>query len=214
MHPTRISWQEATENETDVLLIAVNNNEFRPVYEILHEPNIADSGSNLADVLFGTIGKNRVAIVKSGMGAGGKTGIQTTLNDALSQLKPKVVICVGVCFGMEKGKQEFADVIVSKKLAIYGPCRHNPDDSVFPRGVEIECDARLVKLFSNTTGWKGPCPAQIKPDIKSGLIISGPELVDNKDRKEQVKRQYPEALGGEMEGEGKKTVNDNACMGN
>ena len=90
MHPNRISWQEATENETDVLLIAVNNNEFRPVYEILHEPNIADSGSNLADVLFGTIGKNRVAIVKSGMGAGGKTGIQATLIDALSQLKPKV----------------------------------------------------------------------------------------------------------------------------
>ena len=63
--------------------------------------------------------------------------------------------------------------------------------------------------------WDGraPRPEQIKPDVKSGLIISGPELVDNKDRKEQLKKIYPEAVGGEMEGEGKKTDNDISMQG-
>ena len=206
MNPTKISWRQATENETDVLLIAVNDNEFRPIYEILPEPEEADSGTNLTEAYFATIGKNRVALVRSGQGTGGKTGIQATLTDALSQLKPKVVIGVGMCYGMEKGKQKCADVIVSKKLATYGPRRVNSDGSVYPRGVQIECDPRLVRLFSNTMGWKGPCPKQIKPDIQSGLIISGPELLDNKDRKEELKKMYPEALGGEMEGEGKKTM--------
>ena len=214
MNATKVSWRQATENETDVLLIAVNDNEFRAVFEILPEPEEADSGTDLTEAYFATIGENRVALVRSGQGTGGKTGIQATLIDALSQLKPKVVIGVGVCYGMEKGKQKCADVIVSRKLATYKECRHNSDGSVYPRGVKIECDARLVKLFSNTTGWKGPCPEEIKPDIKSGLIISGPELVDNKDRKEKLKKRYPEALGGEMEGEGKKTDNDKACRGN
>ena len=92
-------------------------------------------------------------------------------------------------------------------LSTYAPCRDNPDDSVFSRGVKVECNGRLVRLFiDGKVGWKGPCPDQIKPDIQSGLIISGPELIDNKDRKEELKKMYPEALGGEMEGEGKKTM--------
>ena len=89
MNPNKINWQQATENENDVLLIAVNN-EFRAVFEILPEPELADSGSNLTEICFATIGENGVGLVKLGMGAGGKTGIQATLIDALSQLKPKV----------------------------------------------------------------------------------------------------------------------------
>ena len=205
--PAPIDWSEAAHAPIDVLLIVVNDNEFRPVYEILSEPKRADSGTVLGNVYFGTIGKNRVALVKSGQGAGGKTGTQAILTSALKELKPEAVICVGICFGMNRTKQKCADVLVSKMLSTYAPCRHNRDGSVFSRGVTVECNGRLVRLFDDgKVGWKGPCQEQIRPDIQSGLIISGPELLDNKDRKEELKKMYPEALGGEMEGEGKKTM--------
>ena len=205
--PAPIDWSEAAHAPIDVLLIVVNDNEFRPVYEILSEPKRADSGTVLGNVYFGTIGKNRVALVKSGQGAGGKTGTQAILTSALKKLKSEAVICVGICFGMNRTKQKCADVLVSKRLSTYAPCRHNPDGSVFSRGVTVECNGRLVRLFDDgKVGWKGPCQEQIRPDIQSGLIISGPELLDNKDRKEELKKMYPEALGGEMEGEGKKTM--------
>ena len=115
MNPTPISWQRATENETDVLLIAVNDNEFRPVYEILPEPEVADCGTNLTEAYFATIGENRVALVRSGQGAGGKTGIQATLTDALNELKPKVVIGVGMCYGNGERQAEMCRCYSVKK---------------------------------------------------------------------------------------------------
>ena len=72
-----------------------------------------------------------------------------------------------------------------------------------------ECDVRLTRLFSSVPGWNGKVPRwngceDRKPTVHRGLIISGPELTDNKEYKEELKGWYHEAIGGEMEGKGKK----------
>ena len=200
MEPDKI---ECHDTPIDVLLLTANKNELRTAYEILSQPKVADFGRNLSKVYFGKIGKNYVALVKSQMGAGGIGGAQATCTEAISKLKPKAVICIGVCFGMKREKQKLADVLVSNKLATYAQIRVNENGSENPRGATPECDVRLVQLFSNVHGWKCPCEDENKANVSSGLIISGPELIDNKERLKKLKNRYPEALGGEMEGEGK-----------
>ena len=198
MNPDMI---ECHDTSIDVLLLTANENELRTAYEILSQPKVADFGGNLSKVYVGKIGKNDVALVKSQMGAGGTGGAQAACTEAISKLKPQAVIGVGVCFGMKRGQQKLSEVLVSSKLATYGPIRVNPDGSEIPLGVNCECDRRLVQLFRNG-GWKCPREDENKPNVSSGLIISGPELIDNKVRLEELKSRYPRALGGEMEGEG------------
>ena len=205
MKPDRIEWSKAAKSPIDVLLLVVNDNEFCVAYAILPQP-VLESGSetDLGMVYFGQIGKNKVALVRSGQGASGLTGIQTACLDSIMQLRPKTIICLGVCFGMDKNKQKLGDVLVSTKLGTYGPCRINADGSKICRGVTSECQARLSNLFvGGKVGWKSPSGEECKPKVKDGLIISGPELIDCKDRKEELRKLYPNAIGGEMEGEGK-----------
>ena len=198
MNPDMI---ECHDTSIDVLLLTANENELRTAYEILSQPKVADFGGNLSKVYVGKIGKNDVALVKSQMGAGGTGGAQAACTEAISKLKPQAVIGVGVCFGMKRGQQKLSEVLVSSKLATYGPIRVNADGSEIPLGVNCECDRRLVQLFRNGI-WKGPREDENKPNVSIGLIISGPELIDNKVRLEELKSRYPRALGGEMEGEG------------
>ena len=205
MKPDRIEWSEATKIPVDVVLLVVNDNEFRAAYEILSQSVLeSDSGTDLSMVYFGQIGKNKVALVRSGQGASGLNGIQITCLDIIMQLSPKTVICLGVCFGMDKNNQNFGDVLVSTKLGTYAPSRINADGSRISRGVISECQARLSNLFvGGKVGWESPRGDKYKPKVEGGLIISGPELIDCKDRKEELRKLYPDAIGGEMEGEGK-----------
>ena len=205
MNPDETEWSDATKIPIDVVLLVVNDNEFRAAYAILPEPVLeSDSETSLGMVYFGQIGKNKVALVRSSQGASGLTGIQTACLDSIMQLRPKTVICLGVCFGMDKNKQKLGDVLVSTKLGTYAPCRMNADGSRISRGVISECEPRLSKLFvGGKVGWKSPRGEECKPKVKDGLIISGPELIDCKDRKEELRKLYPDAIGGEMEGEGK-----------
>ena len=43
-------------------------------------------------------------------------GARATCTDALKLLRPKAVIGVGVCYGMNKDKQELGDVLVSESI--------------------------------------------------------------------------------------------------
>ena len=151
------------------------------------------------------------------MGDAGRRGARATCTAALKLLRPKAVIGVGVCYGMNKNKQELGDVLVSEKLGLIGNTRLNRDDKRVLKSQSIpECDTRLINLFSSVPrwngiipGWNGKVPRWIgcedrKPTVHSGLIISAPELIDNKEYKEELKGWFPTAIGGEMEGKGKK----------
>ena len=205
MNPVKTEWSEATKTPIDVVLLVVNDNEFRAAYAILPEPVLAsDSKTSLGMVYFGQIEENKVALVRSGQGANGLIGIQVACLRCIMQLRPETFICLGVCFGMDKNKQKLGDVLVSTKLGTYGPCRINAGGSRISRGVISECQPRLTNLFvDGKVGWRSPHGEECKPKVKDGLIISGPELIDCKDRKEELRKLYPNAIGGEMEGEGK-----------
>ena len=152
------------------------------------------------------INHNRVAVLRSDIGAIGVAAIQTTLLSAIELLKPEVIMCLGVAFGMNQDKVKLGDVLVGTKMALHGKQKVDIDGKIHRRGPEFECKARLFHLFDRgKDGWKGPNNDSSPPKVHLGLVLSGPVLINNKDYKEKLRRLYPDTLGGEMEGEGMQT---------
>ena len=207
---TPVDWPEFNRRKTDVLLLTANDIEFCAVLKILPAPKITDSQQSLGLVYFDEINHNKVAVLRSDMGAIGAAAIQTTLLDAIELLKPGVIVCLGVAFGMKKDQVQLGDVLVATKMALYGKYKVDTEGEILRRGPEFECNARLFRLFDRgKDGWKGLNNDGNSPKVHLGLVLSGPVLINNKDYKEKLRGLYPEALGGEMEGEGMQSYGRN-----
>ena len=201
--PSTIEWRNVNQ-QFDVLLITVNDEEFKAATTILSSPQRTDTGKRLGPFYFGKIGKNIVALVRSAPGATGKAAVQATCQDAIEELSPKVIVLLGVCFGMSKDEQSLGDLLVATQTAFYSQGRINKDGSVFPRSSQPECEARLQRVFQyGKVTWTAPGDGKIKPKVHFGLVLSGPQLIDNEERKEEIRKAFPVAIGGEMEAEGK-----------
>ena len=207
---TPVDWPEFNRRKTDVLLLTANDVEFCAALKILPAPKITDSQQSLGLVYFDEINHNRVAVLRSGMGAIGAAAIQTTLLGAIELLKPGVIVCLGVAFGMKQDKVQLGDVLVATKMAVYGKYKVDTKGEILRRGPEFDCDERLFHLFDRgKDGWKGPKNDGNAPKVHLGLVLSGPVLIKNKYYKEKLWGLYPEALGGEMEGEGMQSYGRN-----
>ena len=200
---TPVDWPDFNRRKTDVLLLTANDIGFCATLKILPNPKSTDSQQNLGFVYFDEINHNRVAVLRSDVGSIGGSAMQTTLLDGIELLKPGVIVCLGVAFGMNQDKVQLGDVLVATKMALYGKYKVDTEGEILRRGPEFECNARLFRLFDRgKDGWKGPNKDGKAPKVHLGLVLSGPVLINNKDLKEKLRRLYPEALGGEMEGEG------------
>ena len=200
--PPTVKWRDVNK-QFDVLLITVNDKEFDAAARILSSPQRTDAGKRLGPFYFGKIGENIVALVRSAPGAIGTAAAQSTCQDAIEELSPKVIVLLGVCFGMRKDKQSLGDLLVAIQTAFYSQGRINEDNSMFSRSSQPQCEARLQRAFQDgKVTWTAPGDGEIKPKVHFGLVLSGPQLIDNEKRKEELRKIFPEALGGEMEAEG------------
>ena len=116
------------------------------------------------------------------------------------------IIGVGVACGVEK-KVKMCDVLVSSKVVNYdqGRIQHGEFTS---RGQAIDASVYLHSLLTEKVKW--PNSSFIKrleeskmhiPKVKSGVILSGPYLLDDSVMKELLIKDFArEAIGVEMEG--------------
>ena len=198
VHAAEFPWNGKT---VDVVLLTVNESEFLAAYEILEAPSTALVG-DLGPVYFGGVGNVEVALVESEMGANNILAAQQTCKRAVRLIKPKDIICLGVCFGLLKEKQNLGDLLISRKIQRYSQVRVNVDGLRMPRGDSYLVDRKLYKLFKDgQNGWNSQLSGR-SVKVHTGTILSGPELIDNAERRLELKTMYPEALGGEMESEG------------
>ena len=117
------------------------------------------------------------------------------MQKGIEALAPSAVVMIGIAFGVNPEKQAIGDVLVSTQLWLYDLQRVGKDE-IIPRGDKPHASARLVNYLRNAhPHWKGA-------RVRFGLVMSGDELVDNVDRRDQLRRFEPEVLGGEMEGAG------------
>ena len=156
--------------------------------------------------------KLKVAVIQCNMGSGVPQGPTIDLTKAVYALQPKAVICVGYCAGLKEKKVKFGDVIISSKLATYAPTKVTTDGIIERGGVPVPASLLLSGILKFADhGWKAPLknPKELEVKVhKDGLLLSGAEVVSSDERRKELIERYPDAIGVEMEGGGKISLNN------
>lgn len=126
-----------------------------------------------------------------------------TITNALNEWKGiKAVMMVGICFGIDDSKQKIGDIIISKEIRNYETRRIGKDKEI-SRGETHISDMCLYNAFRNLNmTWEYIGLDNQNKDMKFGSYLSGELLVDNKEVRNNLLKENPEAQAGEMEGNG------------
>ena len=201
-HKDSIPW-DRVELPVDVMLLTVKECEFLSCVSYLNPGFYKSYHENLGYVYFGKIGEDgnttKIAIQSCEMGS--DDAIVVVKNAAVA-LSPKAVFCVGFCGGL-KENLKLGDVVISSKLRTYSSVKIT-ESAVEDRNVAVPLNTHLSKLLLDAdAGWKPPLKDEVEVDvITNGVLLSGPEVVDNKDRRAELIRRFPDATAIEMEGRG------------
>ena len=193
---------------TDVVLLTVKNEEFLACYAYLKDVT-RSFHDDLSWLYFGKLGKPendnvQVCLVRCFQGSATPGSATTAVHTAIKELQPKVVVCVGYCAGLNLQKVKLGDVVLSAKLAT------SSNSEATSSGVEVRATiANISKHMKSLImcaehGWKPPVSNVVTQKAHClRVIVSGPQLVVDSKRREELLRLFPEAIAIEMEGEGK-----------
>ena len=215
-----LKWEDV-DLPIDILLLTAKECEFLSCVKYL-SGRFKSFKSGLGNVYFGKIGNGdenlKIAVIQCDKGSGGPQGSGLVVSTGIRELKPKAVICVGYCAGLQETKAglqatkvKFGDVIISAKLATYASIKIT-EDKIIERGVQVPASRRLSDVIKSANfGWKAPLKNPKELDVKvhkDALLLSGPEVVSNDKRRAELLERFPDAMGVEMEGEGKISLNN------
>lgn len=191
------------DDEVDILLATATEGEIEAVIKYVEETYnrkcLPKRTKLITFYYLGVIGGAKIMLARSGMGTEGVRGSSQTLADAIKRINPKIVIAVGIAFGVNRKKQKIGDVLISNQIQQYGLQKVDKEGEIIPRGDRVPASAMLIdRCEDGALFWdKSQCK------IHFGLLLTGNSLVDNFDyRTYLIKNFAVEAIGGEMEGSG------------
>ena len=196
----------------DILLLTVTNCEFLACYSELKKPYKCWF-DGLGYVYFSDVGESqeelKVALLRCYRNGIGPGGALVSVKNAASVLRPKAVISVGTCSGLNPAKSKLGDVVVSAKLATYASkaVTSNQEQST---GMRSYVSKRFLNVIKNCAdGWQAPlkdlAEAQ-QVQVYTAEFLSGPEQVTAEWRRDQLAETNPQAMAIENEGEGELTL--------
>jgi nucleoside phosphorylase/DNA-binding response OmpR family regulator len=148
----------------------------------------------------GKFGAYITAVTKCRIGAINEGSVILATEQAQRIWNPIAVIMVGIAFGKDPGKQKIGDVLVASQIISYEQQRVGKD--IVYRGPIVPNNTTLLNRFENIFDWTFMRPDGKKCDLMIGPILSGEKLIDDLDFKQKLFDQFPQAIGGEMEGAG------------
>lgn len=151
---------------------------------------------------FGKFGNYNIAHVQSSMGSLSRSSSIMTISTALNKLNAKIVVMVGIAFGVNEQKQKIGDVLISESIIPYNSKRVGRKETIL-RGIEEPASKILLNRFKNAkTTWEHITEEDYTVKLIPTRLLSGEELIDNIEHRKQLIKLYPESKGGEMEGVG------------
>ena len=202
-------WKGIQDLPIDILLLTVKDGEVLSCLSYLNRGFYKSYQAELGFVYFGEMGdgeaKLKVAVIQCAIGSA------ILVPKAVCALHPKAVICVGYCAGLKEKKVKLGDVIISSKLVTYTYTKVT-GNAIMERGVQVPASPLLSAMLRFADhGWKAPLKNSKDLEVKvhkDGLLLSGPEVVSSDKRLMELIKRYPDAIGVEMEGEGKISLNN------
>lgn len=148
----------------------------------------------------GKFGAFPSVVTKCRMGAISEGSVILATEQAQRIWKPKAIIMVGIAFGKDAKKQKIGDVLVASQVISYEPQRIG--EPVEHRGSIPPSNPTLLNRFENVHNWSFPSADGSPCGLRVGPILSGEKLIDDPEFKAALFQQFPQAIGGEMEGAG------------
>ena len=157
----------------------------------------------------GTFGRYRAAHILTTQGDAGREGVSSLVGTAISELRPKAILLLGIAFGVNRRKQRLGNVLVANSVFPYAFERVGSEKTI-PRGTEMQCGRVLADRFRRRRrDWRMTCGHK-QVEVHQGQVLSGPKLIDNRAFRDELLEKYPYTVGGEMEGAGAYAVGDQA----
>ena len=152
-------------------------------------------------IYIGNYGESKVIVVmtapsKSRQGPIHAAAITSKMLGKIPDIK--YVVAVGVCFGMDPGKQKLGDVIISDMICDFTNKREGEGLNEYQRGPQHSVKQAILNKFRPTHGFKMPHNIT----VSTGVLISTGSLIDHPDVKKELLESKRDAIAGEMEGAG------------
>lgn len=141
-----------------------------------------------------------VLIMTNQPGSVQRDAIMLDSYEAFKFWKPKIAISCGIAYGLRKDEQKLCDVLISEKIILQEIIKLGESKEF--RGSIPDASQILINRFKNKTDWQYDLGNGNVSEIKSGIIITGEKLINDKEKINTLKSTYPQAIGGEMEAAG------------
>lgn len=192
-------------SEIDLVLITATDTELKAVANLLQpypkKENILLVYSRAETYYIGQFGAWKTVVTKCRMGSIGEGSVILATDQAQRLWHPRAIIMVGIAFGKDPRKQRIGDVLVASQIISYEQQRVGEEKIVY-RGSIPPSNTTLLNRFENAQNWQFTLPNGLNSQILVGPILSGEKLVDDPVFKAKLFEQFPQAIGGEMEGAG------------
>lgn len=188
----------------DVLLLTATPVEREQVLRLFHplprHTKVLQVSIKSQTYYVGRFGAFKAALTMCAMGSVAADAAGHTARSAIELWKPAALIMVGIAFGASREKHRPGDVLVAQQIIPYEGQRVGKKKSfrsaISPPGLT------LLDRFRNSVGWQFQRPDGTAVTVHSGQVLSGEKLIDNPKFKLELLKEFPEAIGGEMEGAG------------
>lgn len=148
----------------------------------------------------GRLGAFQCVLMLSSMSSQGPTGATLSVDAVIREWDPTAALLLGIAFGASRRKQLPADVLVAEHVIPYELQRVGTKP-MFRNPVPPSSSA-LVNRFRHALDWSFHRPDGSICKRHVGPLLSGDKLIDSLEFKSSLLDQYPNAIGGEMEGSG------------
>lgn len=188
---------EQEKNIKKLLYLVATDTEYDKVFEYYKQKNgCKPEAFVIGDYTYrdlGVIGSTHVYLLKTKMGAKGVGGSIKAVSEAANSLKPDYMIMVGIGFGLKEKDQKIGDIMVASAIEDYGTFKQKKGVTI-QRGDRIQSNPILMNRFADSKlEWE-------KSAVHTGLILTNDILVDDENLVKYLQQNYPDAIGGEMEG--------------
>lgn len=195
---------EALSPEIEVVIITATDVELKSVLHPLRPYPTKDGilllYSGPETYYLGEFGNFKTVITKCRMGSISEGSVILATEQAQRIWRPRAIIMVGIAFGKNSRSQGMADVLVASQIIPYESQRIG--EEVISRSAIPPSNATLLNRFENAQNWRFFRPDGMQCKLHIGPILSGEKLIDNQEFKAALFKQFPQAIGGEMEGAG------------
>lgn len=191
-------------NNVDFAIITSADIEFQAVLQELH-PFIIDCIKDFfvlhyknpetgLDYYFGSLAQLNICLVKSPeIGNMTQRGALFTISQLLNEVKPKNILMLGVCCGMEAddalAKNEKTCIYVANSITYYEFAKIS--DNYVVRSI-VERPSKLLSIFTEEL-------VRETYQVKKGQYICGEKVLNNKKVKAGLQKLYPGAVALDME---------------